>query len=106
MCNKILKLKFWLVDQDDQQVYFWDQNPNNKKPISIEQDIVIGVPVMPGLPYGTPGNGFHLFEVFPGLILEPGQYKWKVSIDGKESENWNASFTALDNTKPLQTKIG
>ena len=52
----------------------------------------VTVPSPGGAPLGTPGNGNAMVEIFPGLPLSPGGYRWNVTLAGHHEDGWHASF--------------
>jgi hypothetical protein len=91
------KLRLELLDADGQPVL--TQTPQGMLPITIEAEMDsasanIPVDVKPG----TPIDAMLAFNLPPMPVAPGGRYEWRLSIDGKEREDWHVAF----NTRPAE----
>ncbi len=90
-CNRPIELVLELVNEDGQPVLVPGPIPTEAQPMRFTQQVVIQSPG--GAPIGTPGQGNALIEIFPGLPLPPGGYRWQARLDGEDGGgNWYAGF--------------
>jgi hypothetical protein len=83
-----INLELRLVDADGQTVEV--PGPTGGQPMVIRQAVRPRVTLAPP---GTPVKGNLLFELHPGLPLQPDtSYTWRVQLDGQEKNEWSASF--------------
>lgn len=87
-CNRPIELTLSLLSEDSQPVQL--PGPAGPQEMTIRQQMTIPTPG--GVPLGTPGSGNALFEIFPGLPLSPGGYRWDVTLGGQAGEDWFAPF--------------
>ena len=90
-CNRPIELVISLVDDDGQPVQL--PGPAGPQVMRIAQQVTILSPG--GVPFGTPGAGNTMIDIFPGLPVEPGGYRWDVTLAGEEGPDWFASFRVL-----------
>jgi hypothetical protein len=83
-------LRVELLDADGRPVL----GPDGERPlVKIDGTFKTGVPA--GLKPGLPVDAVQAFGI-PPLPLEPGRYVWKLSIDGREREDWSLAFTRAE----------
>ncbi len=75
MANEPAGLRASLVNADEQVVDF------GVGPVELETEVEVGRP--PGMKRGSPLDVSMAFN-FPGVRLMPGDYAWKLDIDGEE----------------------
>lgn len=90
-CNRDLALEISLVNEDGVMVQV--PGPVGLQPMRIQH--TVRVPTPPGQPNGSPGTGSALLEFNPGPSLQPGAYKWQVTLDGQHNEAWCARFYVM-----------
>jgi hypothetical protein len=98
-CNHPIELVLSLLTEDGNPVQL--PGPAGPQELRISQRPTIPSPG--GMPTGSPGSGNALVEIFPGLPLAPGGYRWQVMLDGEHDENWFASFRV--NPPPLPPTV-
>ena len=91
-CNRPIELVVRLLTEDGHVV----QMPG---PTGAQQDLrvatVVTVPSPAMAPIGAPGTGTAMIEIFPGLMVAAGSYRWDVSLAGEHHEEWFAAFRVL-----------
>ena len=87
-CNRPIELVISLLTEDCAPVEL--PSPAGPQQVRITQAVTIASPG--GVPMGTPGNGNAMVEIFPGLPIPEGAYRWNVTLDGEVGEDWFASF--------------
>jgi hypothetical protein len=87
-CNHVIPLELALLTEDAQPVQIQGVPGNGELRITHH----VTVPSPGGAPLATPGNGNAMIEIFPGLPLTPGGYRWNVTLAGKHEDDWFASF--------------
>jgi hypothetical protein len=81
-----------LVDADGQVVSVQQGPLGDPIPaVRIEADFEIGRP--PGHPHGSPIRQLIPINSTGGLPLAPGQYEFKLTIDGELFDSWLSTFT-------------
>ncbi len=90
-CNHPIELVLSLLTEDGPTVQL--PGPAGPQEMRIRQMVTVMSPG--GVPIGTPGNGNAIVEIFPGLPLRPGGYRWNVTLAGKEGEDWFAPFRVV-----------
>jgi hypothetical protein len=93
-CNHVIPLELALLTEDGKPVTL----PGIPGDGELRMTHYVTVPSPGGAPLGTPGNGNAMIEIFPGLPLSPGGYRWNVTFAGKHEEEWYAAFRV----NPLQ----
>jgi hypothetical protein len=101
-CNRPIELVAALFNEDGQPAEV--PTPAGSQQVRIAQMITVNTPG--GAPVGYPGTGNTLIEMFPGLPLTPGGYRWQVEIDGEQGEDWFASFRVAAHQSPQQFTFG
>ena len=87
-CNHVIPLELALLTEDGQPVNIPGVPGNGE----LRMTHYVTVPSPGGAPLGTPGNGNAMIEIFPGLPLAPGGYRWNVSLAGRHEDEWYAAF--------------
>jgi hypothetical protein len=90
-CNHVIELELALLTEDAKPVYI----PGLPGDGELKMTHYVTVPSPGGAPMGTPGHGNAMVEIFPGLPLSPGGYRWHVSLAGKHEEEWFAAFRVM-----------
>jgi hypothetical protein len=90
-CNHPIDLELELEDEDGKVVSV--QGPAGPQEMRLKQPVTVKSPG--GVPLGTPGTGNALIEIFPGLPLKPGGYRWKVRLGGRTHVDWFAAFRVM-----------
>jgi len=90
-CNRPIELVLALLDEDARPVKV--PNPAGAQEIRIASVTTIPSPAM--APLASPGTGNALIDVFPGLMIPPGSYRWNVTLGGEQGEDWFAAFRVL-----------
>ncbi|MGO8873397.1 MAG: hypothetical protein ACLQPH_18740 [Acidimicrobiales bacterium] len=88
LCNQPIELVARLLTEDGHPALMPDGQ-------EVRIATVVTVPSPAMAPIGAPGTGTSLIEVFPGLIIPPGSYRWDVSLAGEHHEEWFAAFRVL-----------
>src|SRR5450759_2667907 len=76
-CNHPIELVLALLTEDGQPVHV--HGPEGDQEIRISNFVTVPSPGM--APIATPGTGNALIEIFPGLPLQPGGYRWEVTLN-------------------------
>ncbi len=95
--NRQHRLRFALVDGDDQPVMV--PTPTGFQPLEVGVEFDVGRP-----PGSRPGSSFNVpFAVNIGpLPLQPGKiHVWRCFIDNETDEQWRVTFT----TRPAQPRL-
>jgi hypothetical protein len=83
-------MRLELQDADGQLV----MGADGEKPlVAIEGTFSTGIPA--GMKPGTPIDAVQTFGI-PALPLDPGRFVWKLTIDGREHEDWSIAFTRAE----------
>lgn len=96
-CNRSIELIVSLLDEDGHVVDM--PGPAGPQEMRLRQQMT--VPTPGGVPMGTPGTGNALIEIFPGLIVSPGGYRWSVELDGLTGDDWFAPFRVVAQPQPF-----
>ena len=88
MCNKSLVLEVELLTDDGAVVEI--PGPSGPQVVRLEQPIMVPSPA--GVPTGFPGHATAMMELPTGLPLAPGIYRWQARLNGREDDDWSASF--------------
>jgi hypothetical protein len=91
-CNRPIELVARLLTEDGHAVLM-------PGPAGVDEEIRVGtivtVPSPAMAPLGAPGTATALIEIFPGLMVPPGSYRWDVTLAGEHHDEWFASFRVL-----------
>ena len=87
-CNRQHTVVIELLDEDGHSVSL--PGPAGPQPMRIQNTLVVVPP--PGAPTGTVGRANIYIEFSTGLPIPPGTYRWKLTVDGQEDDNWVTSF--------------
>lgn len=87
-CNHVIPLELVLLTEDGQPVSVQGMPGNGE----LRMTHYVTVPSPGGAPMGTPGTANAMIEIFPGLPLTPGGYRWNVSLAAKHEDGWFAAF--------------
>ena len=90
-CNRPLELVIALLNEDGRPVEM--PTPQGPQPVRVSSLVTIPSPAM--APIGAAGTGSAMIDIFPGLLVNPGTYRWSVSLDGEQHEEWYAVFRVL-----------
>ena len=87
--NDVHKLHLRLVDADGQPVLA--ESTEGEVPVVLDADFETGRPA--GMKPGTPLDLTMAVTLGP-LPLDPGsRYEWRLTIDGKEDDEWRVAFS-------------
>jgi hypothetical protein len=90
-CNHPIELVIALLTQDGQTVEM--PSPAGPQVVRMVTPVTVASPAM--APLGAPGTGNAMIEIFPGLLVPPGEYRWDVTLAGEHHEEWFAAFRVL-----------
>lgn len=94
--NRQHNLKLELIDSDYHPVMV--QTPTGEAPLMISADFEVGRP--PGLIQGSPLDVPLAFNIGPIPLAPEKRYIWKLTIDGKQDDNWQAAFSTRPSKQP------
>ena len=87
-CNHAIPLELVLLTEDGQPVIVPGLPGNGE----LRMTHYVTVPSPGGAPMGTPGTGNAMIEIQAGLPLNPGGYRWNVTLAGRHDEEWFTAF--------------
>lgn len=87
--NRPHRFSLALLNVDGQPVMV--PTPDGPRPIEIQGDLEVGRPA--GLTPGTPLDSIAAFNFGPLPIPPGGRYVWRLTIDDRTDENWQAAFS-------------
>jgi len=90
-CNRPIELVLSLLTDDGQPVEM--PGPMGEQPVRVSSVVTVPSPAM--APIGSPGTGNALIEIFPGLLVPPGAYRWDATLAGEHHDEWFVSFRVL-----------
>jgi hypothetical protein len=86
------KLRLELLDSDGQPVL--TQTPQGMLPICIEAQMESAVAELPAdIKPGTPLDVMFAVNLPPQPLAPGGRYEWRLTIDGREHEDWHVAFS-------------
>lgn len=88
LCNTPIELVLELLTEDGQAVQV--PSPTGPQPVRVMSVVMVPSPAM--APIAAPGTGNALIDIFPGLPLQPGTYRWQVTLAGQHHDEWYAAF--------------
>jgi len=96
--NRPHRISLTLLNADGQPVTV--PTPEGVRPIEIQANLEVGRPA--GMTPGTPLDSVAAFNF--GLMPIPpgGRYVWRLTIDGRTDENWQAAFSTRPATRAQQ----
>jgi hypothetical protein len=95
-CDEQLLMKVALLGQDDVPVT--RAGPTGPEPVQFGSEVRISC--QPGSSEGFAGRGFAVTRV-PPLALAPGEYHWKVMVNGHGQKEWCAPFFVPQRRSPV-----
>lgn len=101
-CNVPIELILELLTEDGQPVSI--PSPTGPQPIRVSNITTVISPA--AAPIATPGAGNTMIDIFPGLPLQPGTYRWQVTLAGEHHEEWYAAFRVLPPPQMPQFTFG
>jgi hypothetical protein len=102
-CNRPIELVLELLNEDGRPVEI--PGPAGPQQLRITQQVTIPSPG--GVSLATPGNGNAMVEIFPGLPLAPGTYRWQATLDGESpDESSLAAFRVVPPAQPPVVAFG
>jgi hypothetical protein len=101
-CNHTIELVLELLTQDSHPVEV--PGPAGPQTLRISQQVT--VPSPGGVELATPGSGNALVEIFPGLPLPPGAYRWQASLAGHQGADWYVAFRVIPPAQQPVIAIG
>jgi hypothetical protein len=87
------QLKLELLDADSRPVCV--HGPAGEEPIQCSGQFEVGRPA--GIPVGTPIDVPLAYNFGPIPLRPSSRYVWKLSIDGKTDDGWQAAFSTRGN---------
>ena len=101
-CNHPIELVLELLTEDGHAVQI--PSPAGPQQVRVSNFVTVASPAM--APLGAPGTGNALVEIVPGLPLQPGSYRWNVTLNGNHQEDWFAAFRVLPAAQPPVVSFG
>jgi hypothetical protein len=92
LCNRPIEIVLALLTEDGRPVEV-PSATGGEQQVTVGSVVTVPSPAM--APLGTPGTGNALIEIFPGLLVPPGGYRWNVTLAGEHHEEWFAAFRVL-----------
>jgi hypothetical protein len=102
LCNTPIELVLELITEDGQPVVV----PSPTGPQAVRVTSVVTVPSPAMAPIAAPGAANAMIEIFPGLPIQPGTYRWQVTLAGEHHEDWYAAFRVLPTPQMPQFTFG
>ena len=87
--NDVHKLHLRLVDADGQPVLA--ESEDGEVPVVLDADFETGRPA--GMKPGTPLDLTMAVTLGPLPLLPASRFEWRLSIDGKEDDEWRVAFS-------------
>jgi hypothetical protein len=102
LCNAPIELVLELLTEDGQPVLV--PQPTGPQPVRVVSVVTVPSPAM--APIAAPGTGNAMIEIFPGLPIPPGGYRWNVTLAGEHHEEWYAAFRVVPAPQMPQITFG